>query len=403
MKLDISAKEGDLPMSEGRFLTYTLASVLFLISVHLFHAQLLLIYNPANYLGFHTILEFLSIVIAGSIFLYGWRVFKLTRSRNYLLLSAAFFLVGMLDLFHTLSFKGMPYFFSESSIAKATWFWVVARMMEAILILVVLLLPDRRLNRDIRPAASILCIGLLSALVFYIFQNETTLPALVIEGKGTTVLKNSIEYFVSTLHFLAILIVLYRYHIDKLEGHLFKALAFTLLFLSELIFTIYQSVYDLDNFIGHLYKVIGYYYIMRGFQYMPHKIKKVENMTLESDLQRYVQEQDGLLFSYIKVGEEFIHTFCEGRLLRESNLLPSTVVNKSIQELMPVDGEFIIRFYYRAWVSGERVQFTLTHNQQFFHVSLNPIKQEDQVREVIGTITDISFVQNPIGMGKMIN
>jgi hypothetical protein len=383
-------------MTEGRFLTYTLTSVMFLIFVHLFHAQLLLMYNPANYLGFHIILEFLAISISGSIFLYGWRVFRLTRSRSFLLLSAIFFIVGMLDLFHTLSFNGMPYFFSDSSIAKATWFWVIARTLQSVLILVVLLLPDKRLNRDIRPTASILCVTFLIGITIYIFQNEANLPALVIEGKGTTTLKNSIEYFVSALHFLAIIIVLYRYYIDKREGHLFKALAFTLLFLSELIFTIYQSVYDLDNFIGHLYKVLGYYLIMRGFQYMPQQIRKEESMTPESDLKRFVRSQDGLLFQFTKVDEEFIHTFCEGGLLQKRGLLPTVVVGKSIQELMPVEGEYIVRYYYRSWLTGEKVQFTVTHKHHLLFVSLNPIKQGDVVVEVVGTVTDISFVQHPM-------
>ncbi len=84
---------------------------------------------------------------------------------------------------------------------------------------------------------------------------EGSLPLLVIEGKGTTVLKNSIEYFVSLILFVSLIISLYHYYLEKSEEKLYFALALVFLLLTELIFTIYQSVFDLDNFLGHVFKV----------------------------------------------------------------------------------------------------------------------------------------------------
>lgn len=259
-------------MTEGKFMLYTLAGVLFLSTFHIFDAQILMFYDPNNYVGFHTILEFFSISISASIFLFGWKLFEATRSRNFLFLSAVFFLVGLTDLLHTLTFKGMPYFFTESSIPKATWFWVIARSIEAFFILIWLVPPDRRASRRAHHLMFFLCTVFIAAIAFFIFQHENKLPLLVIEGNGTTTLKNSIEYVVGFLHFLAIVLMLYRYYIHKKENYLYSALAFTFLFLSGLVFTIYQSVYDIDNFIGHIYKSIGYYLLMKGFLFhMVHK------------------------------------------------------------------------------------------------------------------------------------
>jgi PAS domain-containing protein len=378
-------------MTEGKFMSYSLAAVIFLIAIHLFHSQLLTIYNPLNYLGFHTILELFSISISASIFFISMRMFKKNQLRSSLLLGATFFLVGMIDVLHTLTFKGMPFFFSESSIPKATWFWVIARVIEAVFILVLLLVPDRKISKKFGPITFLFCTSFIISIAFFIFQSENHLPALVIEGKGTTLLKNTIEYFVSFLHFVAMVLVLYRYYIDKKEDHLYQALAFTLLFLSELIFTIYKSVYDLDNFSGHIFKVIGYYFIMKGFLFIPTSVKKIELETVpESALRKILHEQEGIIFKFIKVDEDFIHTFCDGELLKTLDISQSSIVDKSIQEFIPVEGEYIIKYYSRAWHTGEIVRFTVVHNQLSLFVVLKPLTKDGAVYEVIGSVIDIT-------------
>lgn len=109
-------------LSEGKFLIYTTSAIILLIGIHIFNQQLTAFYNPDNYVGIHTLLEVFSISISAAIFLYGLKGFGKTKSRLMLLLSFTFFVVGALDVMHTLSFKGMPYFITESSVAKATWF-----------------------------------------------------------------------------------------------------------------------------------------------------------------------------------------------------------------------------------------------------------------------------------------
>jgi PAS domain-containing protein len=374
---------------------YTLVSVLLLILIHIFQPHILTIYNPENYLGFHTILEVLSITLSAYIFLYGWRMFATTKMRSYLILATIFFLVGMIDLFHTLTFNGMPYFFSDSSIPKATWFWVIARSIESIFILIFLLLPNKQLKRDNRPIVLTLSCLIIFAIVGFIFTFENSLPALVIEGKGTTFLKNIIEYFISFLHFVAIVLMLYRYYINKKESYLNNALAFTFLFLSELVFTIYQSVYDLDNFIGHIFKVCGYYFIVKGFFYQPSsQVAKSEEAIKEGELKHIVNEHDGLLFRFTKVEEEYIHTYCNGGLFNVLQLSSTDVVGKSIHDIIPVDGEYIIHYYYMAWNKGEIVRFPVDIDNQTFFVSLKPVVIDGEVTEVIGSAFDMTEALN---------
>jgi hypothetical protein len=260
-------------MSEGKFLAYAVSSIMLLMVIHIFQPQLYSIYNPDNYVGFHTFLESLSIAISAAIFFYGIKSFEETKSTRLLLLAFTFLTVGLLDLLHTISFKGMPHFFTDSSVAKATWFWIISRGIQACFILLILILPNWKVNRDHRRLVIVFSILITFVIGFLIIRFEKSLPLLMNDGKGTTPLKNGMEYVISFIQFLSLIFSLYKYYIEKSKEQLEIALALVFLLLTELIFTIYQSVYDLDNFSGHVYKVFGMYFLLKGFCF-PEKVKE---------------------------------------------------------------------------------------------------------------------------------
>src|SRR3954447_25043895 len=137
-------------ITETKFLLYTVSAIFLLMMVRVFLAEINNIYNPINYVGIHSFLEIICIAISITIFLYGIKKFSTTKSLRLLLLAFTFFTVGMIDILHTLSYKGMPFFITPSSVQKATWFWVTARIIQSILMLALVLLPDRKVRRDYR-------------------------------------------------------------------------------------------------------------------------------------------------------------------------------------------------------------------------------------------------------------
>jgi hypothetical protein len=200
-------------MTETKFLFYTVSAIILLMTVRIFLTEINTIYNPDNYAGIHSFLEIICIAISVTIFLYGIKMYSTTRSIRLLLLAFTFLLVGMIDLFHTLSFKGMPFFITASSVQKATWFWVTARVIQSLLMLSLILLPDRKLKKDYRLVTFALGVTLTSIVVYSIISFEESLPMLVIEGKGTTLLKNGIEYGVSFILFISLVVSLYQYYL----------------------------------------------------------------------------------------------------------------------------------------------------------------------------------------------
>ncbi|WP_158587541.1 MASE3 domain-containing protein [Neobacillus notoginsengisoli] len=375
-------------MTEWRFLVYVMGAVMALLGIHVFHPQLVKIYDPVNYVSFHALLELSSISISFLIVLYCWRKLEQNKSAKLLILLFAFFTVGMVDLLHTLSFKGMPHFLTESSVAKATCFWVFARMVEAALILTVLVMPEIRVRKDWRKhvlAASFLLVIVIAAVVFTF---ENSLPVLVVEGQGTTSLKNGLEYFISFLHFLSLIVCLYRYYLEKSTTYLNLALAFTYLFLSEMIFTVYQSVVDLDNFSGHIFKVLGYYFILKGLYLLLKPEKK-------SSAESIMKQSPGAVFSFAKMDGRFIFSYIDGGLLGEMGLKPCQMAGTQVEDLLPPAAGAVIDHCNDSWESGDKHTFTAFLKGRHLIISLAPIIKEGIVIEIAGTATDIStFIQS---------
>ncbi|MFZ5965625.1 MAG: MASE3 domain-containing protein [Bacillota bacterium] len=220
---------------------------------------------PINaFLGYHTLLEFASVVISFTIFLVTYYTYEKNNRLRLLVFSSTFFMVGCIDLFHTLGYKGMPVFFTESSVAKATTFWIVSRVIMAVgLLLSGYVRYDRKttLNRTLFLWISmILTIG-----IFYIVTyNSHLFPALYVEGKGLTPLKINLEYFTMILFGITMIFYFRDYEITKDRIFMIFSIGLVMAIFSSAAFTIYKSVYDTYNLLGHIYKILSLGLMLRA-------------------------------------------------------------------------------------------------------------------------------------------
>ncbi len=84
-----------------------------------------------NFLFFHTIAEIFSIVIAFAIFVVSWNT-RYFFTNNYLLfLGIGYLFVAILDLTHTLAYKGMNIFHGYGA-NLPTQLWIGTRYLESI-------------------------------------------------------------------------------------------------------------------------------------------------------------------------------------------------------------------------------------------------------------------------------
>lgn len=79
--------------------------------------------------------ELLPLVLTFSIFVITWIMFHKNKDNHSLFMGLVFFIIGLLDLYHILSYPSMPDFITPNSLHKSQIFWGMARLVSAILFL----------------------------------------------------------------------------------------------------------------------------------------------------------------------------------------------------------------------------------------------------------------------------
>jgi diguanylate cyclase (GGDEF)-like protein len=211
-----------------------------------------LLWATKNFLLFHVVIEGASIFIALSIYVIGTRTHRFSKSSMLLYISVAFFYVALLDIAHTLSYKGMN-LIPGATTNIATQFWMAGRLLEVSSICFVPLFLHRALRR------SSLHLGFLAITAFLAASIALGIfPICYSEGAGLTPFKKILECLIILMAGFA-LIQLRRTHPGPKwgdTGYIAWGIIFTMA--SELCFAFYSDVYGALNGLGHVFRVIAY-------------------------------------------------------------------------------------------------------------------------------------------------
>jgi len=223
------------------------------------------IMSVATYLTWHSLFEFASVLAAFSIFIVTYYIYDESRSLRMVILGCAFIAMGVLDTFHTLSYKGMADFFiSNTSANRATTFWILSRMTGSIGVLVAMSIPlDTKCNVKklffVIPTAIIVI-----ALFFLVTYYPDIFPVMFVEGQGLTRVKIILEHVIVLIMGITFLKVLIEYNkVNSRQEYLFMIGILFSIF-SEFAFISYASVYDAYNYLGHIYKIIAYFILFKA-------------------------------------------------------------------------------------------------------------------------------------------
>ncbi len=221
--------------------------------------------NLASYLSLHMAAETFSIVVSMLVFGIAWNAYSRERAGNVMILACALCAVGLIDFAHMLSYKGMPVFITPGSEEKAINFWLSARFLAALTLLVVAF-------RDWRPLADprsryALLVGMLAVALVMIWLglfHPGLWPHTFLSGQGLTPFKiESEDVIVGILMVPAVRFYQLARQPQSFDAtSLFAATFLTIL--SELSFTLYSDVADVFNLLGHLYKILAYAFIYRA-------------------------------------------------------------------------------------------------------------------------------------------
>lgn len=219
--------------------------------------------SPEAYVPLHMLLEFCGMAIAAMVFSLTWTLHRRGEQRM-LWLGLGFLLVALVNFAHTLSFKGMPVWVTPSGPEKAINFWLTSRLFTAVTLLLFAFGPPRRSSLP-GAAAGLGVVLSLAALTYWVgLWHAHWLPRTFIAGSGLTDFKIGAEYVLSALLALAAWRLAWRARRERSHTlHLMSAAAWTLS-LCGMFFTLYATVTDILNLLGHIYQAAAYAMIYYG-------------------------------------------------------------------------------------------------------------------------------------------
>ncbi len=212
-----------------------------------------------HYLLFHSIVEIASIVVAFGIFLIAWNTRRSLDNNYVLFIGIAYLFIAVIDLVHTLAYRGMGVFQGYTS-NLPTQLWIAARYLQGISFFIAPLF----LGRKLRATPVLTIYSLITVILLLSIFYWKIFPDCYIEGVGLTLFKKISEYIISFI-LLASVYQLYRKR-NEFDRGVFLLIAASIFVTigSELAFTFYTDVYGIMNVIGHLLKIVAVYLIYRA-------------------------------------------------------------------------------------------------------------------------------------------
>lgn len=207
----------------------------------------------SSYLLFHSLVEVATVIIACAIFLLAWNARRFLANQYLLFVGIAYAFIGMVDLLHTLAYKGMGVFPGDDA-DLATQLWVFGRLLQG----ASLVAAPAFIRRPVPLAPTVAGFAALVGLGLLLIR-QGIFPAAFVEGEGLTPFKTWSEAVViGLLVAAAVLLVRRRRAFDPTVLRLMTA-SILATALSELPFVLYTDPYAHWNLLGHYIRLVAYY------------------------------------------------------------------------------------------------------------------------------------------------
>ncbi len=215
----------------------------------------LIIITSENFILFHTIAELFTVGIAIIMFVVAWYAYPFSRNNFLLFLGIGYFWVGTLDLYHTLVYPDLN-IYEDLTGTPSAQIWVIARLFEALILLIAPLF----LTRDLNPTRTFVIFGAISAIAYQLVLSGN-FPAAFYTDTGLTQFKIYSEYVIIAILFIACFHLWSKRHLLKPRLLTLLIIAIGLTIIAEVIFTLYTAIDDIYNKSGHIVKILSFWLI----------------------------------------------------------------------------------------------------------------------------------------------
>ena len=340
-----------------------------------------------NYLLFHSSAEIFSIVIAFSAFIIAINSPKKSEKSFLLIVGIGFGAVAFFDTSHSFTYKGMTIFSGDTSNITIQ-FWIIARYIGSLSILIACFYFNKKIN-----LIKVMLIYILISFVLFFSVIYKIFPDCYIDGIGLTQFKIFSEYIIMVI-FAITLYKLYQnnqYFMQK--TYLLVSLAVFISICQEMMFTLYVNMYGIPNMLGHLFKIVAFYLIYKAM---------VQTIIKESFESIFLQLKNQNELLKIKVEEKTRQLIATNLSLQENNT--KLKVEKIIaQKANKAKSEFLANMSHELRTPmngiigmGELLSYTILNEEQ--SLFLDDIRiSADNLLAIINDILDLSRIES----GKM--
>lgn len=330
--------------------------------------------NFPGYLPLHMLFETIAIVVSMLIFAVGWHANSRNLSGHIVLLACAFLGVGLLDFAHMLSYEGMPDFVTPGDPGKAIDFWLAARLLAAVALLAAVIMPWHPFAAAATRFKIFAAVVSVTAFSYWlVLFHGDGLPHTFTPGQGLTAAKIAWEYAIITLNLAAALVLWGRmrrpqpYNAAALFG------ALCVMALSEFFFIRYASVPDVLNLTGHVYKAIAYLLLYRAVFVETIEIPYRQLSASQNQLQATIDAIPDTLFELGLDGR--YHDFHTAR----RDLLAISVENllgKTVADVLPPDAASVVmsalcEAQEKGQSYGKAIEMQLAQGTYWFELSVS--------------------------------
>ncbi|MFA6903037.1 MAG: EAL domain-containing protein [Gallionellaceae bacterium] len=333
-----------------------------------------ILHYVAGYLPLHIFLETIAIVVSMLIFAVGWNAQGREQSGSVILLACAFFGIGLLDFMHVLSYKGMPDFVTPSDPEKGLAFWLAARLMASIVLLVVAIRPWRPFASVASKYISFATVIAVTACASWLFLLHLDwMPRTFLPEQGLTLFKVNFEYALILLNVVTALVFWLRMREPLPFNAALLMGAVLIMAMSEFLFTLYTTMTDMFNVLGHVYKVAAYLFLYRAV--VVENIEHPYNQLRESKSQLLATMNaiPDLLFEIDSSGRYLDYRAVNTGLLAIS---PDNFLGKTIFDVLPADTAEITMSAVReaaeiGYSHGKQIELNMPDGRRWFELSVS--------------------------------
>lgn len=344
-------------------------------------ASLLIVISRYNYPLFHTLAELLAIGIAITMTVVAWNMYPFTKNSFLMFLGIGYFWVAIIDLFHTLTYKGFG-IFSLTTSEQSIQLWLAARTLEAL----VLVTAPWYLRHNLRRETTLLAVGAIATLIA-LFSISAPFPTVFIEGQGLTTFKIVTEYTIIALLAVAALLLWRNRRLLEPSILMMMFFAIALTICAELAFTLYVDVFGLANLVGHIFKLFSFWLLFLA----------TVQTTLEKPFLAMARNAD----TYDAVPDATIVVDNDG-IIHQANQAAATLAQLPLPEII---GQHCHTLYHPVTTGHEscpvcqciehgeaarNLELHARSSNTFFDYALSPINISTAQEGMVQTIRDIT-------------